>query len=178
MRESNIPDRDETIKYLEDLNERLKETPFIALGDNYIEQLKASLNYSPTLKIRDLKLIVLDWQMSKESKEDHYVNIYWTPRLEGYMPPLLIGRLYYNPLRIVNLIEDTETVPIVSIVDLGSIQIDYTEGLLGTLRFEHIIDGVIALYSEEPEIVDVSSSENHRILLSTLANVHLSAILL
>lgn len=54
MREIDIPDRDETIKYLEDLNERLKETPFIALGDNYIEQLKASLNYSPILKIRNL----------------------------------------------------------------------------------------------------------------------------
>lgn len=54
MREIDIPDRDETIKYLQDLNERLKETPFIALGDNYIEQLKASLNYSPILKIRNL----------------------------------------------------------------------------------------------------------------------------
>ncbi|UZA19167.1 hypothetical protein [Moraxella bovis] len=63
MRESNIPDRDETIKYLEDLSERLKETPFIALGDNYIEQLKASLNYSPRLVIRDLNL--LDKQSNK-----------------------------------------------------------------------------------------------------------------
>lgn len=54
MREIDIPDRDETIKYLQDLNEQLKETPFIALGDNYIEQLKASLNYSPILKIRNL----------------------------------------------------------------------------------------------------------------------------
>lgn len=55
MKDSNIPDRDETIKYLEDLEERNKTTPFKVLSDNYIEQLKAVLNYSPRLTIRKFK---------------------------------------------------------------------------------------------------------------------------
>lgn len=59
---SGIPDRPQTIKYLEDLNERLQETPFIALGNNYLEQLKATLNYSPTLKVRKFKPIQLNWE--------------------------------------------------------------------------------------------------------------------
>ena len=56
MRPSNIEDRDETIKYLEDLEELNKTTPFKVLSDNYIEQLKAVLNYSPRLTIRKFKL--------------------------------------------------------------------------------------------------------------------------
>ena len=36
MRPSNIEDRDETIKYLEDLEELNKTTPFKVLSDNYI----------------------------------------------------------------------------------------------------------------------------------------------
>lgn len=73
MREIDIPDRDETIKYLEDLNERLKETPFIALGDNYIEQLKASLNYSPILTVRDLTPLLTPLEVAS------YILIHWQP---------------------------------------------------------------------------------------------------
>lgn len=44
---STLGDREETVKYLEDMLERLGETPFQVLKANYTEQLKASLNYAP-----------------------------------------------------------------------------------------------------------------------------------
>lgn len=47
-------DRVETIKYLSDLNEYHKTTPFSVLQENYVEQLKASLNYAPTIESNNL----------------------------------------------------------------------------------------------------------------------------
>lgn len=72
---SNIPDRVETLKYLEDLHEHprfdgdtmLNKTPFMVLKDNYIEQLKATLNYSPTLKVREF---------NTETQSELYLMIY------------------------------------------------------------------------------------------------------
>lgn len=44
-------DREVTTKFLSDLNE---QTAFTALGSNYVEQLKAAMNYSPLFKIKQL----------------------------------------------------------------------------------------------------------------------------
>lgn len=51
---SNIPDRKETLKYLEDMQDDTNITPYQVLNTNYIEQQIAVLNYSPILKVRQL----------------------------------------------------------------------------------------------------------------------------
>lgn len=66
----NTEDRAVTIKYLADLRE---STPFTALGENYLEQLKATLNYSPILRTRELKLINSNKQTLVEPKEDLFI---------------------------------------------------------------------------------------------------------
>ena len=45
---SGLGDREETTKYLDDLN---SSTPFAVLGDNYYEQLRAVLNYSLRIEL-------------------------------------------------------------------------------------------------------------------------------
>lgn len=51
-------DREVTRKFLDDLNER---TTFTSLDTNYVEQLKATMNYSPLIRKRQLNLIQLNW---------------------------------------------------------------------------------------------------------------------
>lgn len=49
---SDTKDRNETKKFLYDTE---LTTPHKVLGDNYDEQLRAVLNYAPTLKVRKIK---------------------------------------------------------------------------------------------------------------------------
>lgn len=51
-------DREVTRKFLDDLNEHTK---FTALDENYVEQLKATMNYSPKIRKRELNLIEVIW---------------------------------------------------------------------------------------------------------------------
>lgn len=153
MREIDIPDRDETIKYLQDLNERLKETPFIALGDNYIEQLKASLNYSPILKIRNLTPL-----QSGVSN----IFIHWQPI--DY-PKKYIGTLNLMK-RELNLDGDYESYGIPQ-MSLNNDELHLQGFFTGTLHFSTANETdpnrtTITRHIDNPE------NTNHRLLLSDL----------
>lgn len=156
MREIDIPDRDETIKYLEDLNERLKETPFIALGDNYIEQLKASLNYSPILTVRDLTPLLTPLEVAS------YILIHWQP-IE--YPKQYIGALDLIK-RELNLDGDYESYGIPQ-MSLNNGALHLQGFFTGTLHF---------ITTDETDLnrttitrhIDNPENTNHRLLLSDL----------
>lgn len=165
MREIDIPDRDETIKYLQDLNERLKETPFIALGDNYIEQLKASLNYSPILKIRNLTPLQSDVSN---------IFIHWQPI--DY-PKKYIGTLNIIK-RELNLDGDYESYGIPQ-MSLNNDELHLQGFFNGTLYFSTANEtdpnrATITRHIDNPENTDnrllLSDLEKHDITLNYYAN--------
>lgn len=98
MRESGIPDRDETIKYLEDLKERLKETPFKVLKDNYIEQLKATLNYSPRLSVRQITIPSAPViSICPKASISRTLTIYAVPKIvDEFTADMLVGEITTN----------------------------------------------------------------------------------
>lgn len=142
MRPSNIEDRDETIKYLEDLEERNKTTPFKVLSDNYIEQLKAVLNYSPRLTIRKFKLC----------KEETPTVSRW----EGTYLDISLSHTYQAP----------NPVKMTAYQDVGVIAFTPDEEALrgfpnqiSYYSFKETLDSVVSIYKEQDVLIGILDTD-------------------